>query len=51
MSKVADIGCSHGVSTILITKAYPNTKVIGFDSHKPSIEWARKQAEKEGLRT
>jgi len=32
-----------------MAKAYPNTKVIGFDSHKPSIEWARKQAEKEGL--
>ena len=33
-----------------MAKAYPNSKIIGFDSHKPSIEWARKQAEKEGLR-
>ena len=49
-AKVADVGCGHGVSTILIAKAYPNSKIIGFDSHKPSIEWARKQAEKEGLR-
>ena len=48
-AKVADVGCGHGVSTILMAKAYPNTKVIGFDSHKPSIEWAKKQAEKEGL--
>jgi SAM-dependent methyltransferase len=48
-SKVADVGCGHGVSTILMAKAYPNSKIIGFDSHKPSIEWARKQAEKEGL--
>jgi SAM-dependent methyltransferase len=48
-AKVADVGCGHGVSTILMAKAYPNTKVIGFDSHKPSIEWARKQAEKEGM--
>jgi len=48
-AKVADVGCGHGVSTILMAKAYPNAKVIGFDSHKPSIEWARKQAEKEGL--
>ena len=47
--KVADIGCGHGVSTILMAKAYPNSKIIGFGSHKPSIEWARKQAEKEGL--
>jgi hypothetical protein len=48
-SKIADVGCGHGVSTILMAKAYPNSKVIGFDSHKPSIEWTRKQAEKEGL--
>jgi SAM-dependent methyltransferase len=48
-AKVADVGCGHGVSTILIAKAYPNSQIIGFDYHKPSIEWARKQAEKEGL--
>ena len=48
-ANVADVGCGHGVSTILMAKAYPNTKAIGFDSHKPSIEWAGKQAEKEGL--
>jgi tRNA G46 methylase TrmB len=33
-----------------MAKAYPNSKIVGFDSHKPSIEWAKKQAEKEGLR-
>jgi SAM-dependent methyltransferase len=48
-AKIADVGCGHGVLTILMAKVYPNTKVIGFDSHKPSIEWARKQEEKEGL--
>jgi SAM-dependent methyltransferase len=48
--KVADVGCGHGVSTVLMAKAYPNSKIIGFDYHKPSIEWARKQAEKEGLK-
>ena len=48
-SKVADVGCGHGVSTILMAKAYPNAEISGFDYHKPSIEWARKQAEKEGL--
>jgi SAM-dependent methyltransferase len=47
--KVADVGCGHGVSTILMAKAYPKSKIVGFDYHKPSIEWARKQAEKEGL--
>jgi SAM-dependent methyltransferase len=49
-AKVADVGCGHGVSTILMAKAYPNSKVIGFDYHKPSIERAREQAEKEGLK-
>jgi SAM-dependent methyltransferase len=49
-AKVADVGCGHGVSTILMAKAYPNSKVIGFDYHKPSIEWAIKEAEKEDLK-
>src|SRR5919106_6072848 len=48
-AKVADVGCGHGASTILMAKAYPNTRIMGFDSHKPSIEWARQQAEKGGL--
>ena len=49
-AKVADVGCGHGVSTILMAKAYPNAQIIGFDYHRPSIERARKEAEKEGLK-
>jgi SAM-dependent methyltransferase len=49
-AKIADVGCGHGVSTILMAKAYPNSKIVGFDYHKPSIEWANKEAEKEGLK-
>jgi SAM-dependent methyltransferase len=49
-AKVADVGCGHGVSTILMAKAYPDSKILGFDYHKPSIEWARKEAEKEDLK-
>jgi ubiquinone/menaquinone biosynthesis C-methylase UbiE len=49
-AKVADVGCGHGASTILMAKAYPNSQIIGFDYHRPSIEQARKQAEKEGLK-
>jgi SAM-dependent methyltransferase len=49
-AKIADVGCGHGASTILMAKAYPNSKIVGFDYHKPSIEWARKQAETEGLK-
>jgi SAM-dependent methyltransferase len=47
--KVADIGCGHGVSTILMAKAYPNCKFHGFDNHPGSIEYARKKAREEGL--
>ena len=49
-AKVADVGCGHGISTILMAKTYPNSRIIGFDYHKPSIERARKEAEKEGLK-
>ena len=47
--KVADIGCGHGVSTILMAKAYPNSKFYGFDNHAGSIEYARNKAKAEGL--
>ncbi|HET6590543.1 MAG TPA: class I SAM-dependent methyltransferase [Candidatus Nitrosocosmicus sp.] len=49
-AKIADVGCGHGASSILMAKAYPNSKIIGFDSHRPSIEWARRESEKEGLK-
>jgi 2-polyprenyl-3-methyl-5-hydroxy-6-metoxy-1,4-benzoquinol methylase len=48
-AKVADIGCGYGISTILMAKAYPNSKFYGFDNHTPSIEQAREQAKKEGV--
>jgi len=47
--KVADIGCGYGTSTILMAKAYPNSKFYGFDSHPASIEYARNKAKEEGL--
>src|SRR5919202_4487818 len=47
--KVADIGCGHGISTILMAKGYPNSKFYGFDNHPASIEYARKKAKEEGL--
>src|ERR671932_6458 len=47
--KVADIGCGHGISTILMAKAYPNSKFYGFDNHPASIEYARRKAKEEGL--
>jgi hypothetical protein len=42
--EVADIGCGHGLSTLIMAQAFPNTKVHGFDFHEKSIEEARKHA-------
>ncbi|MGB8022937.1 MAG: class I SAM-dependent methyltransferase [Nitrososphaeraceae archaeon] len=39
----------HGISTILIAKAYPNSRFYGFDNHPASIEYARNKAREEGL--
>jgi len=38
---VADVGCGHGASTILMAQAYPASRFVGFDYHAPSIERAR----------
>ena len=41
---VADIGCGHGASTIIMAQAYPNSRFFGFDNHAPSIVHARSAA-------
>ena len=47
--KIADIGCGHGASSIILAQAYPNSTIYAFDNHEPSIEHARKAAEKAGV--
>ena len=44
-AKVADIGCGHGISTILMAKAFPNSRFFGFDAHPGSIDAARGSAD------
>jgi ubiquinone/menaquinone biosynthesis C-methylase UbiE len=48
-SEVADIGCGHGASTILIAERFPRSRFIGFDNHAGSIEQARQRAEAAGV--
>ena len=48
-ARVADVGCGHGASTLVMAEAYPNSRFFGFDYHAPSIERARQLAEAAGL--
>lgn len=47
--KVADIGCGHGSSTIIMAQAYPKSRFWGFDNHEKSVETARQRAEDAGV--
>jgi 2-polyprenyl-3-methyl-5-hydroxy-6-metoxy-1,4-benzoquinol methylase len=47
--RVADVGCGHGASSIVIAKAYPRSQVDGSDAHDGSIDEARRLAEEAGV--
>ncbi|MGY2082476.1 class I SAM-dependent methyltransferase [Blastococcus sp. SYSU DS0539] len=46
--RVADVGCGHGASTILLAQAFPDATVTGFDYHDQSIQAARGRAAEAG---
>jgi len=48
-AKVADVGCGHGSSTIIMAQAYPNSEFFAYDYHLPSIERARALAQEAGV--
>jgi 2-polyprenyl-3-methyl-5-hydroxy-6-metoxy-1,4-benzoquinol methylase len=48
-AKVADVGCGHGWSTVLMAKAFPNSTFIGYDFHEDSIADAVEHARSHGV--
>jgi SAM-dependent methyltransferase len=46
---VADVGCGHGASTIILAQAFPQSTFVGSDYHEASIEAARRAAERAGV--
>ncbi|MCO6431584.1 MAG: class I SAM-dependent methyltransferase [Deltaproteobacteria bacterium] len=48
-ARVADIGCGHGASTILMAEAFPESDFTGFDYHEQSITTANNRARERGL--
>jgi 2-polyprenyl-3-methyl-5-hydroxy-6-metoxy-1,4-benzoquinol methylase len=46
---VADLGCGHGASTIILAEAFPNSRFVGYDDHAPSIEAAKQAAAAKNL--
>ena len=48
-ARVADIGCGHGASTIVMAQAFPASRFVAIDSHGPSIAAARERADAAGV--
>ena len=48
-ARVADVGCGHGASTVIMAQAYPNSSFVGFDYHEPSVAYARDAAARAGV--
>ena len=48
-ARVADVGCGHGASAVVLAHSYPRADITGFDYHEPSIEIARSRAAEAGV--
>ena len=48
-ARVADVGCGHGVSTIVMARTFPASTFVGYDSHAPSIARASELAAQAGV--
>lgn len=48
-ARVADVGCGHGASTVVMAQAFPASSFVGFDYHQPSVDVAGQRAEQGGV--
>ena len=48
-ANVADVGCGHGASTVLMAQAFPASSFVGYDYHEGSIAMARRRADEAGV--
>jgi len=48
-AKVADVGCGHGASTVIMANAYPKSEFWAFDNHEASIKHATEKAKNAGV--
>lgn len=48
-ARVADVGCGHGASTVIMAQTYPNSSFYGFDYHEGSIKTAKERAKEAGV--
>jgi ubiquinone/menaquinone biosynthesis C-methylase UbiE len=48
-ARVADVGCGHGASTVLMAQAFPAATFVGYDYHEASVATARARAQAAGL--
>ena len=48
-TRVADIGCGHGISTLIMAKAFPKSVFYGFDAHSASIDAANRHAKEQKI--
>jgi len=48
-ARVADVGCGHGLSTVIMAEAFPNSEFVGYDFHEGSVEAAREHARRHGV--